>query len=59
VLNEAELEDNIIMKTVLSYENREDYESKLGDVIYTFPSYERLKGTRIQLDDGHYPDLAV
>jgi hypothetical protein len=31
----------------------------MGDVIYTFALYKRLKGTSISLDDGHHPDLAV
>jgi hypothetical protein len=35
LLNEEELQSNI-MKTVLRMKTREDYESKLGDVIYTF-----------------------
>jgi hypothetical protein len=35
LLNEEELQNNI-MKTVLRMKTREDYESKLGDVIYTF-----------------------
>lgn len=35
---------------------REDYESKLGDVIYTFALYKRVKRASIPLD---HPDLAV
>ncbi len=35
MLNEEELQ-NSIMKAVLRMKTREDYESKLGDVIYTF-----------------------
>ncbi|MDQ3854097.1 MAG: hypothetical protein M3299_14840, partial [Thermoproteota archaeon] len=34
----------------------EDYESKLGDVIYTFAQYKRVKKGSIPLD---HPDLAV
>jgi hypothetical protein len=56
LLNEEELENNI-MKTVLRMKTREDYESKLGDVIYTFALYKRVKRASIPLD-GH-PDFAV
>jgi hypothetical protein len=56
LLNEEELQNNI-MKTVLRMKTREDYESKLGDVIYTFALYKRVKRASIPLD-GH-PDLAV
>jgi hypothetical protein len=55
LLNEEELENNI-MKTVLRMKTREDYESKLGDVIYTFALYKRIKRASIPLD---HPDLAV
>jgi hypothetical protein len=55
LLNEEELQDNI-MKTVLRMKTREDYESKLGDVIYTFALYKRVKRATIPLD---HPDLAV
>ncbi|MBD0299500.1 MAG: hypothetical protein ICV82_04360 [Nitrososphaera sp.] len=55
LLNEEELE-NSIMKTVLRMKTREDYESKLGDVIYTFALYKRVKRASIPLD---HPDLAV
>jgi hypothetical protein len=57
LLNEEELE-NSIMKAVLRMKTREDYESKLGDVIYTFALYKRVKRATIPLD-GHHPDLAV
>lgn len=56
LLNEEEIENNI-MKTVLRMKTREDSESKLGDVIYTFALYKRVKRASIPLD-GH-PDLAV
>jgi hypothetical protein len=56
LLNEEELQNNI-MKTVLRMKTREDYGSKLGDVIYTFTLYKRVKRASIPLD-GH-PDLAV
>ena len=54
-LNEEDLQNNI-MKTVLRMKIREDYESKLGDVIYTFALYKRVKRASIPLD---HPDLAV
>ena len=55
LLDEGELQ-NSIMKTVLRMKTREDYESKLGDVIYTFALYKRVKRASIPLD---HPDLAV
>jgi hypothetical protein len=55
LLNEEELENNI-MKTVLRMKTREDYESKLGDVIYTFALYKRVKRASIPLD---HRDLAI
>jgi hypothetical protein len=58
LLNEEELQNNI-MKTVLRMKTREDYESKLGEVIYTFALYKRVKRASIPLDDVHYSDLAV
>ena len=56
LLNEEELQ-NSIMKTVLRMKTREDYEPKLGDVIYSFALYKRVKRATIPLD-GH-PYLAV
>ena len=55
LLDEGEIQ-NSIMKTVLRMKTREDYESKLGDVIYTFTLYKRIKRASIPLD---HPDLAV
>jgi hypothetical protein len=55
LLNEEELQNNI-MKTVLRMKTREDYESKLGDVIYTFALYKRVKRASIPLN---HLDLAV
>jgi hypothetical protein len=55
LLNEGEIQ-NSIMKTVLRMKTREDYESKLGDVIYTFALYKTVKRASIPLD---HPDLAV
>jgi hypothetical protein len=58
LLNEEEIQNNI-MKTVLRMKTREDYESKIGDVIYTFALYKRIKRASIPLKDDNYPDLAV
>ena len=55
LLNEGEIQ-NSIMKTVLRMKTREDYESKLGGVIYTFALYKTVKRASIPLD---HPDLAV
>src|ERR687892_2115709 len=55
LLNEEDLQ-NSTMKTVLRMKTREDYESKLGDVIYTFALYKRVKRATIPLN---HPDLAV
>jgi hypothetical protein len=55
LLNEGEIQ-NSIMKTVLRMKTREDYESKLGEVIYTFALYKTVKRASIPLD---HPDLAV
>ena len=57
LLNEEEIQ-NSIMKTVLRMKTREDYESKLGHVIYTFALYKRVKRASIPLD-GHHLDLAI
>jgi hypothetical protein len=55
LLNEEELQNNI-MKTVLRMKTREDYESRLGYVIYTFALYKRVKRASIPLV---HPYLAV
>ena len=55
LLNEEDLRNNI-MKTVFRMKTREDYESKLGDVVYTFALYKRVKRATIPL---YHPDLAV
>lgn len=55
LLNEEELQ-NSTMKTVLRMKTREDYEPKLGDVIYTFALYKRVKRASIPLD---HPDWAI
>jgi hypothetical protein len=59
LINEEEPENNIKKNCPSHEKNRDDYESKMGDVIYTFALYKRLKGTSISLNDGHHPDLAV
>ncbi len=56
LLNEEELE-NSMMKTVLRMKTREDYESKLGDVIYTLTLYKRVKRASIPLH--RHPNFAV
>jgi hypothetical protein len=58
LLNEEEIQ-NSILKTVLRMKTREDHESKLGDLIYTFGLYKRVKRVSIPLNDEHHPDLAV
>ena len=55
LLNEEEFQNNI-MKTVFHMKIREDYESKLGDAIYTFALYKRVKRASILLN---HPDSAV
>ena len=52
---DEELQRNI-MKTVLRMKTREDYESKLGDVVYTFALYKKVKRASIPL---RHPHLAV
>ncbi len=47
------------MKTVLRMKTREDYEPKLGDVIYSFALYKRVKRASIPLIDSSHLDLAV
>jgi hypothetical protein len=58
LLNEEELE-NSMMKTVLRMKTREDYESKLGEVIYTFALYKRGKRASIPLDHLDFSVLTV
>jgi hypothetical protein len=55
LLNEEELQ-NYTLKTVLRMKTREDYVSKLGDVVYTFALYKKVKRATIPLD---HPNLAV
>ena len=55
LLNEEELR-SYTLKTVLRMKTREDYESKLGDVVYTFALYKKVKRATIPLD---HPNLAA
>lgn len=55
LLNEEEIQNNV-MKAVLRMKTREDYESKLGDVVYTFALYKKVKRATIPLD---HPNLAA
>lgn len=55
LLTEEELRDNI-MKSVLRMKTREDYESKLGEIVYTFALYKKVKRATIPI--GH-PCVAV
>ena len=48
LLTEQELGGSII-KAVLRMKTREDYESKLGNTIYTFTLYEKVKRASIPL----------
>ena len=48
LLDEGELQ-NYSLKTVLRMKTREDYESKLGDVVYTFALYKKVKRASIPL----------
>ena|ERR671932_93986 len=55
LLDEGELQ-NYSLKTVLRMKTREDYESKLGDVVYTFALYKKVKRASIPL---RHPYLAL
>jgi hypothetical protein len=58
LLDEREIQ-NSIMKSVLRMKTREDYESKLGDVIYTFALYKRVKRASIPLDHADFAVLTM
>ena len=58
LLDEGEIQ-NSIMKSVLRMKTREDYESKLGDVIYTFALYKRVKRASIPLDHADFAVLTL
>lgn len=55
LLAEEELQ-NSSLKAVLRMITREDYESKLGDVVYAFTLYKKVKRASIPL---HHPNLAA
>ena len=48
--------DSYMTKTVLQMKTAEDFESKLGDVIYTFTFYDKLKRVMVSLK---HPDFSV
>ena len=55
LLAEEELKSSSL-KTVLRMITREDHESKLGDVVYAFTLYKKVKRASIPL---HHPSLAA
>ena len=55
-LLDEEEHQNYTLKTELRMKTREDYESKLGDIIYTFALYKKVKRASIPLRN---PNLAV
>jgi hypothetical protein len=58
LLNSEELE-NYAMKAALRMKTREDYESKLGKVTYTFALYEKVKRATIPLNDSRFSLLLI
>lgn len=58
ILNEQELQSSMI-NAVLRMKTREDYESKLGDVIYTFTLYKKVKRASIPLTHSNFALLLV
>ena len=58
LLTHEEIEDNII-KAVLRMKTREDYEQKLGKIIYTFALYDKVKRASIALYEENYSLLMV
>ncbi len=48
-----------VIKSVLRMKTREDYESKLGRVIYTFTLYEKVKRASIPIQNDEYVLLIV
>ena len=56
LLTEDELR-SFALSTVLRMMTREEYESKLGDVIYTFSLYKKVKRAAIPLP--HHPIFAI
>jgi hypothetical protein len=58
LLNEEELK-SYMMNAVLRMKTREDYSSKLGDIVYTFALYKKVKRAAIPLDHPKFAVLAV
>lgn len=58
LLTSEELESNAL-KAALRMKTREDYELRLGRIIYTFALYDKVKRASIALDDSHYSLLLV
>ncbi|MEO9363889.1 MAG: DUF6659 family protein [Nitrososphaera sp.] len=58
LLTDEEVE-GFAVKSVLRMKTREDYESKLGRVIYTFTLYEKVKRASIPLTHDNYALLFV
>ena len=58
-LLESEELQNYTMKAALRMKTREDYESNLGKIIYTFALYEKLKRASIPLNNSHLSLLMV
>jgi hypothetical protein len=55
VLTKEEI-DSYMIKAVLQMKTAEDFESKLGDVIYTFIFYGKLKRVMVPLK---HPDFSI
>lgn len=56
LMDEEELQ-SYATKAALRMKTREDYESNLGKVIYTFALYEKVKRASIPLRDSHFSFL--
>ena len=51
--------ESYTIKAVLRMKTREDYESELGKIIYTYALYEKVKRASIALDSASYSLLMV
>jgi hypothetical protein len=58
LLNSEELK-SYAMKATLRMKTSEDYQSRLGKIIYTYALYEKVKRASIPLDDGRFSLLMV
>ena len=58
LLQSSELQSSV-MKAALRMKTREDYESNLGKVIYTFGLYEKVKRASIPLNNSQFSLLMV